>query len=153
MPALKPAPSAPGSPDERRRCTISIHASAHKLGMDTADKSPHSDYRAMLQSIGGTASTKTMDLGGLRRVQKHLLQTLNAKSQKPKDGWHAEKMRQLWAELANLGALRDPSEEGLRLFVQKQTGLAALRFLSSGEGNRVVEALKSWVKRVSKKAE
>lgn len=150
---VKAATRLGDDPDLRRRCTISIHASAHKLGMDTADKNPLSDYRAMLQAHGGAASTTTMDLAGLRRVQKHLLQTLNAKSEKPKDGWHAEKMRQLWAELAGLGALRDPSDEGLRRFVQKQTGLAALRFLSSREGNQVVEALKAWVKRASKKAQ
>lgn len=150
MPTLKPTPPAQGDKDERRRCTISIHTSARKLGMDTADENPLSDYRAMLVSIGGATSTKSMDLASLRRVQKHLLQTLNAKSNKPKDGWHAEKMRQLWAELSQLGALRDPSDEGLRLFVQKQTGLAALRFLSSSEGNKVVEALKAWVTRASK---
>lgn len=139
--------AAPASPADRKRLIASIHASAIKLGMDTADKSPHSDYRAMLQATAGEASTTQMDIGGLRAVQRHLLKTLGAGKLKPKDGWHAEKMRALWAELGAMHALTEPSEEGLRRFVQAQTGMAALRFLSGRDGNRVVEALKAWVAR------
>lgn len=40
--ALRPSP-------DRRRHIAAIHAAAAKLGMDTADKNPASDYRAMLQ--------------------------------------------------------------------------------------------------------
>lgn len=132
---------------DRKRLIASIHASASKLGMDTADKSPHSEYRAMLLAVGGEASTTRMDFDALRRVQKHLLQTLGTGKLKPKDGWHADKMRTLWAELGRMQALKDPSDEGLRRFVESQTGMAALRFLSGRDGNRVVEALKSWVAR------
>lgn len=135
---------------DRKRLMGAIHAAAGKLGMDTADKNPSSEYRTMLAALGGASSTTAMDEQALKRVLKHLLQTLNPT--KPKDGWHAEKMRQLWAELAKTGALKDPTEQGLVKFVQAQTGLAALRFLSTHQGNRIVETLKAWLSREHAKA-
>lgn len=133
------------STTERRRYIAAIHASAAKLGMDTADKNPQSDYRSMLAAVGGATSTTDMDDAALKRVVRHLQQTLNPGRQvKPADGWHAEKMRRVWAELAALGALRDATDHGLNAFVFKTTQKAAPRFLTSVEGNRVVEALKAW---------
>lgn len=131
---------------QRSRDIAAIHASAHQLGMDTADKNPASDYRAMLQSIGGKTSTTDMDEPALARVVKHLMRALNpnANQPKPKDGWHAERMRKLWAELGQLGALNDPSEQGLQRFVESQVLVSALRFLNTQQGNRIVETLKAW---------
>lgn len=141
------ATTATALPD-RKRHMAAIHAAAAKLGMDTADKNPASDYRAMLAAVGGKTSTTEMDADALQRVVKHLMKTLNPGDQvKPKDGWHAGKMRKLWAELAGLGALTDPSDRGLDKFVQSQTGMSSPRFLSSRDGNRIVEALKAWLAR------
>ncbi|MFN3302780.1 MAG: phage protein GemA/Gp16 family protein [Roseateles sp.] len=139
---------------DRRRHIAAIHAAATQLGMDTADKNPASDYRTMLQAVGGASSTTAMDEAALARVVKHLMRTLNpgGSQAKPKDGWHAEKMRKLWAELGKLGALRDPSDEGLRQFVQAQVGVSALRFLNTAQGNRIVETLKAWAARERAKA-
>ncbi|XHS78525.1 phage protein GemA/Gp16 family protein [Burkholderiaceae bacterium UC74_6] len=137
----------------RRRTITAIHVSAAKLGMDTKDKAASSLYRSMLVKVGGQASTTDMTDEQLGAVLKHLLRTLNPGGQaKPKDGWHADKMRKLWADLAQLGAVRDSSDEGLRLFVQSQVGVSALRFLTSHQGNRIVEALKSWLARERVKA-
>lgn len=140
------------SPADRKRHMATIHAAAAKLGMDTADKHPGSEYRSMLAAVGGgKSSTTDMDEAGLKRVVKHLMLTLNpGKQVKPKDGWHAAKMRQLWADLAAIpGTLTDPTERGLDKFVHSQTGLASVRFLTSSQGNRIVEALKAWLKRAS----
>lgn len=139
---------------DRRRHIAAIHAAAAKLGMDTADKNPASDYRTMLLAVGGKASTTEMDDTALARVVKHLMRTLNpgAGKPKPKDGWHAEKIRKLWAELAQLGALKDPTEQGLARFVESQVRVSALRFLNSHQGNRIVETLKAWVARERAKA-
>lgn len=117
--------------------------------MDTADKNPDSDYRAMLRAVGGKTSTTEMDDGTLARVVKHLMRALNPNGNqpKPKDGWHAERMRKLWAELGQLGALKDPSEQGLSRFVESQVHVSALRFLNTQQGNRIVETLKAWLAR------
>lgn len=133
----------------RRAHIAAIHASANKLGMDTADKNPASEYRTMLQAVGGKTSTTEMDDDALARVVKHLMRTLNpnAGRAKPKDGWHAQKIRDLWAELGQLGVLNDPSEQGLSRFVEGQTRVAALRFLTSHQANRITEALKAWIAR------
>jgi len=138
---------------DRRRLITSIHVSAAKLGMDTKDPSASSLYRSMLAAVGGRTSTTEMTDEQLSKVQKHLLRSLNPSGQaKPKDGWHAEKMRKLWAQLAALNAVNDPTDEGLRRFVQAQVGVSALRFLTSHQGNRIVETLKSWVAREAEKA-
>ena len=140
------------SSDQRRRWIASIHASAAQLGMDTADKSPSSDYRAMLLQHGGKRSTTDMDDDALRRVMRHLLQALRpGRPPPPPDGWHAEKMRRLWRDLAQLGALHEPTDQGLNRFVEHTTGKTAPRFCSSIEGNRVVEALKAWIARETAK--
>ncbi|TXI23043.1 MAG: regulatory protein GemA [Roseateles sp.] len=140
--------------DLRRRHIAAIHAAATKLGMDTADKSPASDYRTMLQAVGGATSTTAMNAEALARVMKHLMRTLNPNGGKPrpKDGWQAEKIRKLWAELAKLGVLNDPSEQGLARFVASQCKVETLRFLNTHQANRIVEALKAWVERARAKA-
>lgn len=140
--------------NDRRRAIASIHASAKRLGMDTADKNPASDYRTMLKAIGGELSTTDMDQPALDRVVKHLMRTLNfgGNKAKPKDGWHAEKIRKLWAELGQFGVLHDPTEQGLSRFVEGQVHVSALRFLTSHQANRITEALKAWIARERAKA-
>lgn len=137
----------------RHRHTAAIHACAAKLGLDTADKNPASEYRSMLLAVGGKTSTTDMDEAALKRVMVHLLRTLNPSDKpRPKDGWQAEKARNLWAELGQIGALKDPSDEGLRRFVEAQLGVSALRFLDTHQANRIVETLKAWLKRERSKA-
>lgn len=136
--------------DQRRRDLAAIHLMAAKLGLDTADKSPQSDYRQMLQTQGGKTSAADLDAAGIKRVLAHLRKSTNP-GPRPRDGWQAELIRKLWAQLAEMGALTDPTEHGLNKFVLSQTGIAAPRFLPTTAGNRIVETLKSWVKREAAK--
>lgn len=133
------------SGDDRRRQLAAIHAAAAKLGMDTSDRSPSSEYRSMLAAQGGVVSAADLDEAGRRRVLRHLLRSTGTKP--PRDGWQAEKMRRLWSELGQAGKLADPSERGLNAFVKSQTGMASPRFLPSRDANRVIEALKAWLAR------
>lgn len=139
---------------QRQRHIAAIHAAAAKLGMDTADKSEGSEYRTMLQAVGGATSTTAMADDALARVVKHLMRTLNpnGQQQRPKDGWQAAKIRQLWSELAALGVLKDPSEQGLAHFVESQVRVTALRFLDTRQANRITETLKAWLARARAKA-
>lgn len=130
----------------RKRDLASIHMLAGKLGLDTADKAPSSDYRTMLQSVGSASSAADLDEAGRRRVLAHLRKAAGV-AERPKDGWHAEHIRKLWRQLGDVGALQDPSEAGLNNFVRRMTGLASPRFLASDKANQVVEGLKAWLAR------
>lgn len=136
-----------GTAADRRRELSAIHAAATKLGMDTADKDPSTEYRQLLHGLTGKTSASELDTGGRRAVIRRL-QHLIGNQGKPKDGWHAEKMRQLWRQLGeHPGVLKDPTERGLVAFVKALTGKDALRFLPTRDGNKVVEALKAMLKR------
>ncbi|HLW69823.1 MAG TPA: regulatory protein GemA [Candidatus Binataceae bacterium] len=54
----------------------------------------------------------------------------------------AKLIRCLWADLAALGALRDPSEKGLRRLVKRVAKVDSLAWLGPQEANAVIEALK-----------
>jgi hypothetical protein len=63
----------------------------------------------------------------------------------------------LWAELKPF--LTNPSDDGLRAFVARQTrsrqhpdGLSAPEFLDGHQANLVIEGLKSWLARDQEKA-
>lgn len=146
---MKPAADA-----DRRRQLSAIHAAATQLGMDTADRSPASAYRALLLQLTGKASAAELDARERDAVVQHLRRLQNKLPQqpKPKDGWQASKIRQLWAELGAAGVLEAPGEAGLALFVHAQTGRSALRWLTVPENQRVIETLKSWLARTRAKA-
>lgn len=139
---MKPQPAA-----DRRREISAIHAAATQLGLDTADRNPGSEYRQLLLTIGGRHSSSDMDAAGRQAVIRELQTRLAREAKRPKDGWHAEHMRKLWRQLGEAGKLHDATEAGLLKFVKSQTGRDHFRFLTSREGNRVVEALKAWVAR------
>lgn len=54
----------------------------------------------------------------------------------------AAKMRALWLALYHLGYVRNPAEDALAAFVKRQTGVAALQWVTSAQANKVIEALK-----------
>lgn len=78
--------------------------------------------------------------------------TCQAPQDKPRDGWQADKIRRLWADLAAAGALQDGGDRALDAFVARMTGVSALRFMAAKDGTRVVEALKSWLARARARA-
>lgn len=141
----------PGRPQDadRRRELAAIHATAAQLGLDTSDRDPGCAYRLLLQAQAGVSSAADADAAGRRRVLAYLRRQAGqaAPREVPRDGWQAEKMRTLWARLGAAGALTDPSEQGLLAFTQALTGVAALRWLDTRQGNRVIEALKAWCAR------
>lgn len=140
----------PSDPGRRKRDLAAIHLLAEQVGLDTADKDPSSAYRQMLQAQGGKTSAGDLDERGRARVLAHLRKAAG-QAARPRDGWHAELIVKLWRQLADLGALHDPSENGLNAFVASQTGISAPRFLPTQQANRIVETLKSWISREAAK--
>lgn len=57
------------------------------------------------------------------------------------------RMRALWIDLNNLGALRDGSDRGLAVFVKRQCGVDDPRWVAADEAFRVIEALKKMLAR------
>ena len=58
------------------------------------------------------------------------------------------KIRSLWYELRDSGALRDGSDQALLAYVEKRTGVKSLERLNPLESSCVIEQLKAWLKRV-----
>lgn len=134
-----------GVADDRKRQLAAIHAAAAKLGLDTADKSPSSEYRTLLQAQGGTTSAADLSEAGRKKVLAYLLRLSNpAKVMAHKDGWQVAKIEALWAELGAAGALRDPSAVGLQAFVYGRFKVNAARWLTAVQASQVIEALKAW---------
>lgn len=63
------------APDHRRREIATIHILAAQLGMDTKDKNPGCEYRAMLYAVtqDDRRSTSVMDYAQRKRVIDHLV--------------------------------------------------------------------------------
>jgi phage gp16-like protein len=159
-PAIKPpaacAPTKAAQSAARRADLAAIHALAHGLGMDTSDQNPDSDYRSLLKQVGGSHSAADMTPAQRRLVLRHFGRMNSARSGKP--GTDLRKLTQteyvarLWNKLGRLGALQQPTPAGLDQFVKTMTGIDSVRFLDTAQGNKVVEALKAWIKRAEPQA-
>lgn len=130
-----------------------IHALKGALGLDDET------YRSILSGYGVASSTK---LSFARADQ--LIADLEAKAitagrwekRPPRPRKHtrtladdpqSRKIRALWLELHQAGAVRDPSEKALGAYVKRMTGVAALQWLTAAQACTVIEALKKWQER------
>lgn len=133
--------------DLRRRELAQIHVAKTQLAMsDDA-------YRAMLWAVARVKSAADLDWTGRKRVLDHLkhcgfkpAKAAGARAQARDD--QSRKIRALWLDLAQAGAVRDPSEAALASFVRRHTGADALQWLSVAQASRIIEHLKKWRARV-----
>lgn len=137
------------APDIRRREMAQIHIAKAQLGLDDET------YRSMLWSIARVRSSKDLDWTGRKKVLDHLKQCgfkvkpgKAAKTRVLASDDQSRKIRALWLELAQAGAVRDPSETALASFVRRHTGVEALQWLSGPQASRMIEHLKRWRARV-----
>lgn len=133
----------------RARIIQLIHIAKSKLGMDT------DTYRQMLLSITGKTSTSDMNPGQLNKV----LAAMKAKGFKVQptskasttlalaDYPQAKKLRALWLEMYVQGIVRDSSEEALRRWIKRETGVDGLQWLESDKASTAIERLKNWRER------
>lgn len=138
----------------RARLIQFIHIAKSQMGMDT------DTYRQMLFSITGKTSTSDMNPGQLNKV----LAAMKAKGfvVKPAskarttrtlaDHPQARKLRALWLEMYAQGIVRDSSEEALRRWVKRETGVDGLQWLEPEMASSAIEKLKNWQKDRLKKA-
>ncbi|MDM2797245.1 MULTISPECIES: gp16 family protein [Enterobacteriaceae] len=135
----------------KQRLIQLIHIARNDLQMD------EDTYRQMLQGLTGKASTKGMDTTQLNRILESMKKkgfrvkpAGKARSGLPLDNHpQSKKIRALWLEMAAAGVVRDSSEQALALWVKRETGISALRWLSNGQASSVIEKLKKWQRRAT----
>lgn len=131
-----------------------IHIAKSQLALDD------STYRANLTQLTGKDSTKAMTIAELRKVFEDLktkgFKTTPAKSTKFKRdssmaGDNQSKLiRHLWLSLHDLGEVKNSSEQALAKYVERQTGVSALQWLTMSQASQVIESLKKWEMRILK---
>ncbi len=111
------------------------------------------DYRAILRRVAGVESAAGLDDAALEAVLAELrrLGWKPAFTGKKPDRADLRMIFGLWAELGRQGALVDPSRSALRAFVGRQEDVSDPEFLRRDQAQRVIEALKAWLRRVSGK--
>jgi phage gp16-like protein len=136
----------------KQQLTRLIHIARNNLKMD------EDTYRQMLQGLTGTASTRGMDIPQLTQVLESMKKkgfrikpAGKVKPGLPLDNHpQSKKIRALWLEMAAAGIVRDSSEQALALWIHRETGISALRWLSNEEASSVIEKLKKWQHRVTR---
>lgn len=129
---------------DRARDLAAIHTLAAQLHMDTADKSPQSEYRTMLQHVGGATSASTMSDEGRRKVIAHLARLANPRGLGRGSLTPAQFIELLWQQLGDAGKLSDPGPGGLSKFIYSQTRVHLPSALDGRQAARIIEALKAW---------
>jgi phage gp16-like protein len=128
-----------------------IHIAKKDLGLDD------DTYRQMLRTVTGKDSAKALTLVECDKVLAHCkkLGWTPKASTKPKidTDWRAPRIKlikDLWSQLGEAGALRNPSNEGLLNFCKPLMTVPKLEWATSQSLNHIVEALKAWLARVEK---
>lgn len=142
----------------RRAMLAKVHIARKELRLQ------ESEYRAMLARLTGHDSAGDCTLAQLAAV----LDELKAKGWKPAvfvnrdkqtqaprpaasraaaDSPVARKARALWISLAQLGAVRNASEQALEAFARRQLKVEAMQWADQGQGFRLIEALKAMAER------
>ena len=141
------------NPKSQRTTLIGlVHMAAKQCGQDEDAR------RDFLETLTGKRSSADCSIGELERVVQAYTDRYGWRkkpSSRKAEAANGQqlKIRALWASLAALDALDNPSDESLIRFVKRVTktkrGLSidALRFLSAGEATSVIEALKGWLER------
>lgn len=120
-----------------------IHIAKSQLGLDDEV------YRSMLSGLELPNSTTKMSVPELQKVLDHLKRSgfkvrSKTKDRPQADSEQAKMLRGLWLELAGLGYVQDPSERALSAWVKRETGVAALQWLTVETAQKTIEKLKQW---------
>ena len=102
------------------------------------------DYRALLNHLTGHTSSKDCTPAQQRQVRDHLqglAERMGVDSPRERKVWA------IWLDMARRGLVHNKSAQALDAFVQRQTGVSALRWCSAAQLDAVIEALKLWQKR------
>lgn len=119
-----------------------VRAACRRLGIDD-------DTRKAIQvQHTGKASMADMTPADLSRLLDHFNRDRKAPMGHRA---HVGKIKALWWTLYWLGEIDTPDEQAISAFVERQTGVSALRFLDHRKAASVIEALKLWCRRAGVK--
>lgn len=135
----------PGN-DRRRRDLARIHIVSKALGFSDDER------RDVIFSLTRQRSCADLDFTGLQTVREHLerravSQGIKVPGRERSADRQTRMIRGLWLELGKTGKLKDGSFRALASFVRRQTGKDRLEWCDLGDKEKVIEALKSWMKR------
>ena len=136
--------------DKRKLLIKLIHVAKRELAMDD------DTYRGILLSIGNVNSSSKLSISKLELVLEHFKQAgfkivpNKAGNLKRANDPQSKKIRALWLQLYDLGAVKNPSEYSLSLYAKRITGVSHLSWLSSDQSSQIIETLKRWIQRMEK---
>lgn len=136
-----------GKADSRKKLIGAVRAAAARMGLADDDR------KAIQLEATGKASMADMNLAEIGKVLDRLnrdrphASISGSVSTRP----HIAKVKALWWTLYWLGELGEPNDAALDSFVQRQTGIASIRFLDHRHAPSVIEALKSMAARAGVK--
>lgn len=144
--------------DARSTHIAAIHVLKSKLQLQD------SDYRALLLTLTGKASSKDLSEHQRRAVRNHMQQlaermgVVQPTQQRP----HAQakfeqvkaaasprerKVWALWHQLGRDGVVHNTSQAALYAWVERTVQVSALRFATDAQLDTLIEALKAWQQR------
>lgn len=116
-----------------------IHVGKRELGID------EDTYRDMLYEATGVSSCSNMTDEQLENVLRFFKSKgFNIKTDKPQTDPQAEFIRSLWREMNTQGIIKSGTEESLRKYIYRITGVEALEWCSIGQKRTIIETLKKW---------
>ena len=121
------------------------------------------DYRALLKNLTHKTSSKDLTDKERQAVRDHMQQLAERAGvakplrrratgrtfaqAKAAASPRERKVWAIWLDMARRGLVHNKSAQALDAFVQRQTGVSALRWCSAAQLDAVIEALKLWQKR------
>lgn len=131
-----------------------IHVAIKQLGLD------ESTYRELVIRVSANCRHGdgwVSSAGLMSRVERRALieelrrlgfARIDARKPRNPGAGQEAKIRAMWQALNEAGALRNPTEKGLRAFIKRQTGGVEMpQWLTAEQANKVIEGLKAMQKR------
>lgn len=132
----------------RQAMLAKVHIAGKQLGLD------EETYRDAMERATGKRSAADCSDAELAMLVEHFSSRgfvaarkgrITAEGQAAK---YLAKVRALWIAGWNLGVIADPSDKAMQAFIERQTRIAAARWLKDADdAGKVIEALKSWLER------
>lgn len=108
-------------------------------------------YRAMLWAVARVKSAKDLDFTGRKKVLDHMkargFKVKSAPANKNAADAQYRKIRALWTDLHASGKVRHNTDQAVRSYIERMTGVADFQFLNGFQINTVIEGLKRWIDR------
>lgn len=135
--------------NNRKGLIAKIHIAKGKMALDDGS------YRMLLMRVTDKDSCSKLSFDQLKKVLdefkvlgfKDDYRKKRSGTRKMADDEQSKLIRALWISLYHLGKVRDPSEEALTSFVKRMAKVKALQWLSAVEADKVISALRDWMKR------